>query len=272
MPATSQISVIVVVRNEAHRLRRCLAALSSFAEVWVVDSASTDDTARIAKECGAKICAYEWNGAYPKKRQWCLDHLALAHERVFFVDADEIVTPALVREIAALDWFAAGYFVKGFYTFDGKLLRHGLHNNKLALFDRRMIGFPVVDDLGLEGMGEIEGHYQPVLKPEYAGMKIGQLRQPLIHEACEDMDGWERRHLRYACWEAGMNARGAWPEDPVPRRAALKRFFRVLAFRGALAFLHSYVLRLGFLDGRAGYEFAKSRARYYRMISRVRTH
>lgn len=209
------VSVIVVTRNEEPRIDRCLTALSAFAEIWVVDSASTDATVKIAQGHGAKTCAYEWNGTYPKKRQWCLDRLPLAHDRVFFVDADEIVTPALTAEIAALDWSAAGYFVKGLYTANGKLLRHGLHNNKLALFDRRMIGFPVVDDLGLEGMGEIEGHYQPVLKPGCAGAKIARLRQPLIHEACEDMAAWEMRHRRYARWESGMNARGAWPADPL---------------------------------------------------------
>ncbi len=64
-----------------------------------------------------------------------------------------------------------------------------------------------------------------------------------------------------------MNARRAWPRDPVAVREVLKRVFRGLPGRGAMAFTHSYVFRLGFLDGRAGFSLARDRWRYYRMIA-----
>ena len=59
-----------------------------------------------------------------------------------------------------------------------------------------------------------------------------------------------------------MNERDAWPEDP---RLA-KRVFKALPFQGLIAFLHSYVFKLGFLDGPAGFKFARTRWQYYRMI------
>ncbi|MEZ5814472.1 MAG: glycosyltransferase family 2 protein [Alphaproteobacteria bacterium] len=257
------VSVIVTTKNEEGRIGACLAALQAFDDVWVVDSNSEDRTREIARAYGARVEDFEWNGAYPKKRGWCLDHLDLKYERVFFVDADEVVPGALVDEIAALNWACAGYFVSGQYVFEGRQLRHGLRNNKLVLFDRRKVAFPVVDDLGIEGMGEMEGHYQPVLK---GTGKLGQLQTPLVHQAYEDGPSWEARHFRYAHWEAGMNAQDAWPEDPVKWRQRLKRVFRALPFRGGAAFVHCYVFKLGFLDGWAGYRFARSRARYYRMI------
>jgi glycosyltransferase involved in cell wall biosynthesis len=261
------ISVIVVTKNEEERIERCLSALSLFDEVWVLDSGSSDRTQEIAHAAGAKVHDFKWNGIYPKKRQWALGRLELKYDRILFVDADEIVTPQLCSEIAALDWRCAGYFIKGLYTFQGRLLQHGLCNNKLVLFDRKKVCFPVIDDLDIEGMGEMEGHYQPVLKDGFAGEKIGQLRAPMIHEAYEDAAAWEARHWRYARWECGMNAKGAWPQDPDPWRAVLKRLFRALPFRGALAFLQSYIFMLGFLDGPEGYAFAKTRQRYYRMIA-----
>ena len=261
------ISVIVVTRNEGVRIGRCLCALRCFDEVIVVDSYSDDGTRDIAKEHGARVVEFSWNGVYPKKRQWCLDNLDLAHDRVFFVDADEVVTSELAGEIAALDFKAAGYFVKGRYVWQGKMLRHGLCNNKLVLFDRRQVAFPIVDDLDCPGMGEIEGHYQPILKAEYEGRSLGQLQHALLHYACDDAEAWEARHQRYALWEAAMDQKGAWPSDPVFVRRVLKRIFKVLPFRGFIAFVHSYILRCGFLDGAAGYDFARSRMHYYGMIS-----
>ena len=109
------LSAVVVTKNEEARIAQCLEALSDFDEVVVVDSESRDATCDVAREMGARVENFKWNGAYPKKRQWCLDHLELRYDWVFFVDADEIVTPEVVAEIVALfesgDPKKAGFFV-----------------------------------------------------------------------------------------------------------------------------------------------------------------
>ena len=257
------VSVIIVTKNEAANIERCLAALSYFDDVWVVDSQSEDETQKLAQAMGAQIVNFIWDGQYPKKRQYCLNHLALKYHWVFFVDADEVVSPALIEEIRALDYKAAGYFVKGRYIFEGKALRFGLCNNKLALLDRRYVAFPVVDDLGIYGMGEIEGHYQPVLKAGQQHASIGQLKAALDHYAYEDKGRWAERHRRYALWEQRMTDAQAWPAD----QRLIKTVFQRLPFKALAAFLHSYVLKLGVLDGCAGYRFACTRWRYYRLMA-----
>ena len=262
------VSVIVVTKNEEKVIERCLAALKDFSEIIVVDSHSDDRTCELARAQGARVEDFKWNGYYPKKRQWCLDTLTLQNEWVFFVDADEVVTPELVAEIAALDYSTAGYFIKGRYVMDGQALRYGLLNNKLALIDRRKIEFPVINDIGLHGMGEIEGHYQPVLKTEFQNEDIGQLNAPLLHYAYESREAWAERHERYARWESGMNARKAWPRDPVAWRRVLKAMFRALPGRGVIAFFHCFFMRLGFMDGRRGWRFAADRYLYYSQIGR----
>lgn len=319
MPSRSDkipVSVIVATKNEQARIVRCLDALSPFDEIIVADSLSLDDTAVLALAEGARVEPFEWNGGYPKKRQWCLENLDLAHDWVFFVDADEIVTPDLCAEISMI--FAggrepdyAGHFVKGLYVRGGQILRFGLHNNKLALFDRRKIEFPVVDDLDCPGMGEIEGHYQPVLKEHYQGEEIGLLNAALYHEAYggafddndeekggnnfeyeaendsgsesgseseegyavsneDDYETWFARHERYARWEVAMDEKGAWPQDPIAFRRVLKRIFKALPCRGLIAFLHSYILKGGFMDGEQGFYFARDRMRYYRLIAQMK--
>ncbi len=262
MTGKIQVSVIITTLNEEKNLPRCLAALDRFDEVIVVDSNSRDATKEIARSFGAAVIDFSWNGAYPKKRQWCLDNLSLKHDRVFFVDADEEVPSELSSEIAALDWSRAGYFVKGVYTINGKILRHGMVNNKLCLFDRRGVHFPVVNDLGKSCMGEMEGHYQPVLKDGNAGT-IGRLKNPLLHHAMEDGDRYIERHERYAAWEAGMRVRQAYPaENNIPRKI-LKRIFNSMPFRPEAAFLHSYILKGGFLDGKEGRNLSSARYKYY---------
>ncbi len=257
------VSVIVTTLNEEKNLARCLAALERFDEIVIVDSGSTDATCAIARAFGATVVPFAWNGRYPKKRQWCLDTLALKHDRVFFVDGDEEVTPALCEEIAAVDWACAGYFVKGAYVVDGKKLRFGLKNNKLCLFDRRLIEFPVVDDLDIPGMGEMEGHYQPVLKAGAMERKIGSLRQPLYHYALEDRARWQARHDGYAIWQRGVEGRRVLPGDPFAIRRCLKWAFSHIPGRASAAFLHSYIVKGGILDGRAGIKLATSRKKYY---------
>jgi len=82
------VSVIVPTRNEARNLPRCLASLSGFGEVYVIDSQSEDATVEIARSHNAKVVQFFYQGGWPKKRQWALDNLPLAYDWVLLVDAD----------------------------------------------------------------------------------------------------------------------------------------------------------------------------------------
>jgi len=260
------VSAIVTTYNEEKNLGRCLRSLKDFDQIIVVDSNSTDRTHDIAREYADHLEVFTWNGQYPKKRQWCLENLKIAHQYVFFVDGDEEITEELIEEIRKLDFSKAGYFVKGQYVWKDKPLKHGLVNNKLVLFDITKIEFPVVNDLDMKGMGEMEGHYQPILKPEYKGKTLGKIQNSLLHYAYEDRQGWYQRHQRYAAWEAAMIKRDAYPQDPNPQRETFKKIFRKIPIRPIIAFCHSYFVKVGFLDGWAGYEFAKSRYDYYILV------
>lgn len=263
------VSVVVMTRNEAANLGPCLMALTRFAECFVVDSGSDDGTPDIARSCGAKLVRFTWNGRYPKKKQWCLDNLPLAHDWVLFVDADERPTVALVEEIAGL--LAGGprhsaYWIDGRPVLRGRALRFGCWNRKLALLHRRQVRFPDQPDLDVAAMWEVEGHYQPLV----AGT-TGRLRHPMDHGDAKPPSAWFDRHNRYSDWEAALRADGRMERliDGEPgdggfwRRRTLKRLFQRLPGRPLWAFLHAYVLRLGVLDGTAGLDHALGRAFYY---------
>lgn len=264
------VTVLVLTKDEGENLAHCLLPLvTRFQRVIVVDSASTDDTTEIAKNMGAEVMRFIWGGAYPKKRQWCIENLYGLGSWVFFVDADEIVTPALIREMQLLfarGPAAEGYFVRGRPVWMGRPLNFGMGNNKLALFRTDYFAFPPVNDLDIPGMGEIEGHYQPVrIKP---AARIGQLHAPLLHDNRKGRGHWMRKHANYAQWEAAMIARDAFPVDPVPWRQELKAMTRRSWFRPWLVFAYSYFIRLGFLDGVAGFDYALARKDYVRDVLR----
>lgn len=262
------ISVLITTKNEEKNIGRCIKSLLSFNDIIVVDLNSDDKTVEVASSLGARIEQFTWDAQYPKKRQWCLDNLSSLHDWVLFIDADETMPKQLIKEIKSLNFLAAGYFIKGQYLWDGKPLKHGIQNNKLVLFNRHKIKFPMIDDLKEEMcMGEMEGHYQPVLKEKYAYEKIEQLKNPVLHDAYIDQNKWQNRHERYARWEAAMITNNSYPKDPIRVREVIKKIFRNLPCRGSLAFIYSFIFKLGFLDGKNGYAFALSRYNYYKMVT-----
>ena len=182
------------------------------------------------------------------------------------------MTPALAREIrASLPRFeagAGGAFVPFDYVFCGRKLRHGHRVYKLALLARDRSRFLDYDDLDVAHMWEVEGHYQPQVQGQTFA-----LREPMVHNDHDSLFHYFDKHNRYSDWEASLRVKGLM-NDPreanLGGRALLKRLFHALPFQAPISFLHSYVFRLGFLDGKAGFDYAVARAMYYWQI-RIKT-
>ena len=261
------VSVIVMTKEEERNIAKCLRSLEAFGEVCVVDSASRDRTCAIAASMGARVIPFRWNGEYPKKKQWCLENVGLEHDWVLYVDADEEVPAALEEEIRALMLTGAshaGYFAGYDYVFMDRVLRHGHRVYKLVLFDRRRGRFVRQEDLEVTNAGEVELHYQP-----HIDGRVGRLRNRMLHNDHETLFHFFERHNRYSDWEAFVRERGtllAHGGAEVGQRAAVKRLFAALPFKGLVAFLHSFVLRAGFRDGAPGFHYALARAFYYWQI------
>jgi glycosyltransferase involved in cell wall biosynthesis len=257
-----------MTRNEERNIEKCLRALSDFDEVFVVDSASTDRTVEIAARLGARVVPFQWNRKYPKKKQWCLDNLPFSHEVVLYVDADEVMSPELAQEIGAclprFEQGAGGAFVGFDYVFCGKRLRHGHRVYKLVLLPRSRSRFLDYNDLDVANMWEVEGHYQPQVQGP-----VFLLRNRMAHHDHDGLYHYFDKHNRYSDWEASLRVKGLL-NDPreanIGLRGLMKRMFAAFPFKAPAAFLHCYVLRLGFLDGKAGLDYAVARAMYYWQI------
>ena len=92
-PGTVPVSVVVLTCDEESNIRRCLASVQWADQVVVVDSGSTDDTVPLARSLGAEIVEQPWLG-FSAQREFALRLPELRHDWVYFVDADEWVSPA----------------------------------------------------------------------------------------------------------------------------------------------------------------------------------
>ena len=262
-PRELPISVIIITQNEELSLPDCLRSLERFSEVYVVDSHSTDRTMEIAAEAGAKPIAFEWNGVYPKKKQWALDTLPLLHDWVLFLDADERVSSALADEFAAFAASGRGVAmdVQLRYSFLGRELKHGHLVIKRMLINRKKCFFPPVDDLPVSNMWEVEGHYQPICDGA-----VETSVERLDHHDDDPLFGYFSRHNRYSDWEAYLRLHPAVRRGVAQQRSRQGKLFDRIPGKPLFFFLYAYVVRQGFRDGRAGLHYALALSFYYWQI------
>jgi glycosyltransferase involved in cell wall biosynthesis len=269
------VSVLIPAKNEEENLPACLASVARADEIFVVDSQSEDRTVEISESHGAKVVQFHFNGNWPKKKNWSLENLPFSHDWVLIVDCDERITPELWDEIAEViqNPEYCGYYLNRRVFFLGAWIRHGgkYPDWNLRLFKHKQGCYENLKTEGVRNTGDNEVHEHVVMSgPE----KIGYLKNDMLHEDFRDMFHWIARHNRYSNWEArvyyniltgqdesdtiGANLFG----DAVQRKRFLKKVWVRLPFKPFLRFVLFYILRLGFLDGRAGYIYGRLLSQY----------
>jgi glycosyltransferase involved in cell wall biosynthesis len=261
------ISVLIPVRNEAANIVACIESVRWADEIAVVDSGSSDGTIELAENNGAKVVQFHWDGKFPKKKNWALENIPWKNEWVLILDADERITPELAAEIQAevKSPRADGCFINRRFMFLGKWIRHcGYYPSwNLRLFRHKLGRYEEVQTSDTAS-GDNEVHEHVVLN----GLTV-HLKNDMLHHAYPDIYTWMEKHNRYSNWEAEVEVRGeqtrvsgAGIGGNLSARRQLRNWSRRLPFRPSLRFFYSYVLKLGLLDGRAGYMFCRLLATY----------
>jgi glycosyltransferase involved in cell wall biosynthesis len=259
--AKSPVSVIILTYNEAANIRGCLESIQDFTEeVFLVDSFSTDKTLEIARAYTQNIFQNPWTH-YAGQRQWALHNLPFNNEWILFLDADERLTTALINEITQVlnneirKPRCGGYYVPRKFIFLGRQIRWGGCQGglkELRLCNRHHLS-----------IRERAGHEVYISDKE-----VGVLRESMIHEDKKPLTAWIDRHNRYSSSQATY----LWDQDKeqsqqvqgltfnLDRTLYLKEKFRQkiwnelpVGVRPTLLFINKYFLRLGFLDGFAGF-------------------
>ena len=258
------VSVLILTLNEERNIGQCIDSLSGFADIVVFDSFSTDQTCEIAKQRGARVIQRKFDN-WAAHQNWAMDNIEFSHPGVLSRDADARITDRLRDELAAL---AAGperpevaYYCGRRNYFMGKWIRHAMPPGMIMRFfkpsrirfDRLVNPVPIIDG------------------------PHGQLKEMFDHyNFSKGLSEWIDKHNKYSQFEAMEGLKvlrdskaglsDLFTRDPLRRRRALKDLSFSMPLRPALKFLWMYVLKGGFLDGRAGLTYCKLQAMYEYMI------
>jgi glycosyltransferase involved in cell wall biosynthesis len=276
MSARVPVSVIIPIRNEAGNLARCLASVRWADEIFVVDSQSTDGSIAIAEQNAARVVQFQFNGTWPKKKNWALENLPFRNDWVFILDADEVLPPESeqeFRQAVANPGDNAGFWINRRFMFMGKWLRHAYYPNwNLRLFKHSLGRYEKLTDADTQS-GDNEVHEHVIVNGP-----TGRLRCEMDHYAFPSVEVFVEKHNRYSNWEARVSADRQLSESDaqidsnvVGRRRRLKQFSQRLPFRPFLRFLYIYIWQKGFLDGREGYYFARLHG-FYEFLSIAKTY
>jgi len=260
------VSILILTLNEEQNLPSCLEAINWCDDIVVLDSFSNDRTADIAGKSGARVFQRTFDN-FAGQRNFALEQIDFRHEWILHLDADEIVTEALHREIGSVirnsDFDA--YHVPSKMMFMGQWLRYA------GMYPSYQVRLTRSPDFRFKQVG----HGQ---KADIPPEKTGTLTEPYLHYSFSGgLDDWFEKHNRYSSDEAKaaiahrrdgrLDLTGLFSSDHSRRRLAIKMLASRLPFRPLMRFLYMYLFRLGFLDGLAGFTYCRLMAIYEFMIT-----
>jgi glycosyltransferase involved in cell wall biosynthesis len=225
-----KISAVIITFNEEKNIERCIRSVIDVAdEIIVLDSFSTDDTENICSRYNVRFYKSKFSEYVEQKNK------ALEFARfpvVLSLDADEELTGELKDSILEVkqNWDSDGYYFNRLTNFCGKWIRHSswYPDRKLRLWDITK--------------GKWDGRlvHEKVKMEKNAGLKF--LKGDLLHYSYTSKEQFINRTIRYA----QLSAKGLYMDG--------KKFSYVnIVFSPVWRFIKNYIIRLGFLDGRAGF-------------------
>jgi glycosyltransferase involved in cell wall biosynthesis len=268
------VTVVILTYNEEIHIRRAIENVRGWAvDVFVVDSHSTDRTAELAEEAGARVFLHAFEN-YAAQREWALRELPYRTEWMLFLDADELVSAELKEEVRAVLPHApdevGGYYIKRRFFWMGRWLRHG------GIYPVRLLRLvrPARARCGERSVNEhleVDG-------------EAARLRHDLLHVDLKPIGDWIAKHNRYATLEAKEQVRadqrrgngprgrllGSQPERKLWLREYVWEPLLPPLLRPFVYFVYAYLFRLGFLDGRAGFMYHVLQGFSYRFLIEVK--
>lgn len=270
MSSKLSICTIVLTFNEEANIRPCLeSALELSDDIFLVDSFSTDRTVEIARRFTDKVYQNPWID-WAEQRNWALDNLPLSHEWVFFLDADERVTPEFAAELSQLlaqvPQEVAGLNVHFRFFFLGRPLKYAYESPPVLRLLRRGRGYWYTE--GAREYARLQGNTLSI-------------KSKLDHRDEKGLAAWSVKQTGNALRELHLRQDSLSPvrnplhqndvyeteERPI-RRWLRKRFWERLPFlwRAFPYFCYRYFLKGGIFDGKAGFAYCFLHALWYPLL------
>ncbi|MGB2833347.1 MAG: glycosyltransferase family 2 protein [Methylotenera sp.] len=259
------ISVLILAKNEQQDLPGCLESVAWSDDIHVYDSMSTDKTVEIAEAFGAKVTRRPFDN-WAAHQNWGVQNIPFKHQWVFYIDADERMTPELIAAVhvsAKSPADTVAFRVQRRDFFEGTWLKHV----QASPFYMRLFRPEKI-------------RYERLVNPiSLADGQVGQMQGFLDHfPFSKGIGHWLDRHNSYSRLEAeqivfnrrqneGFSfAKAFIAKDFHERRFHQKELFYRLPLRPLVKFLLLYFVKRGFLDGRAGLRYSILQSIYEYMI------
>ena len=233
------ITVVIITKNEGHIIGKTLQSLQGITDdIIIVDSGSTDNTLDVCRQFNTTIIEPGWNGYGLNKNKGIT---AAKHDWILNLDADEVIDETARQSLLALllmnnnEVFEFRY--KNFFL--NKWIKHGEWgtDKHIRLFNRTVIKW-----------NEAAVHENLTIN---ADTKITLLNGHILHYTVQSLAEYEQKTINYA----KLNAQKYFEQGK--KRNPVKQYISPV-----FSFLQNYLFRLGFLDGAAGFQIAKTTARY----------
>lgn len=228
------ISVVIITRNEEKNIGRCIDSVKEIAdEIVVVDSFSTDKTEEICKSKGVRFVQHEFEGHIEQKNYAAT---LTQYPHTLSLDADEALDDTLKKSIAEVkqNWQYDGYEMSRLTNYCGTWIKHcGWYpDRKLRLFDKRKGRW-----------GGINPHDKYELQP---GSTIARLKGDILHYSYYTIDD----HYKQIEYFTTINAKASFNKG---KKAPLWKLY----IAPVIKFIKDYIVKLGFLDGKAGWQISR---------------
>lgn len=223
-----ELSIVIVARNEQHNIADCIKSCHFASEVVVIDDYSTDETAKIASELGAKVIQRALNGDWGGQKTFAISQTK--YDWIFLIDADERISPELAKQIEDV--------VKS--------------NEKIAYWVQR------------ENKFHFNQATHGILRPDFVCRlmpKEGTYVEGYVHEQVvtpyptKKLTG-HLYHYTYDNWEQYFNKFNKYTTlsaEKYKKNNKKCSFFKDIVLRPLWAFIKMYVIKGGFLDGKLGW-------------------
>jgi len=237
-----RVSVTIITKNEAHEIEACLKSVSWADEIIVLDSGSTDNTVEICRQHTAHVYTTDWPGFGPQKNR-AIDKAT--GDWILSIDADERVSEALKEEILQTipQTHLNGFYIPRLSYYCGQPMHHsGWWPDYVPRLFRAGHG-NFSNDIVHERL-QVTG-------------TSGKLNNPLTHYSFRNMEGVLDKINQYS----SLNAEILYRNNK--RSGVMKA-----VGKGVWAFIRTYIIQAGFLDGSRGFMLAVSNAEgtYYKYI------
>ena len=275
MPA---ISILVHTKNEQLDILACLQSVVWSDDIHVFDSGSSDATVAIAAKFGAHVVErtygenkLPYGGDEAGHRNWALKNIRFKHAWIYLIDADERMTPALVKAVESAV-ASPGEHVA---------FRIHRHDHFLGTWIKHVTPSPFNIRLFLHK----KVHYERLVNSiTVVNGPVGEINEHFNHfPFSKGMSNWFDRHNRASSSEAAQivlntNTRATFSvwkaffsKSINERRFHQKEMYYRTPLRPVVMFVLLYVFKRGFLDGRAGFTYALLRSIYeYMIVLKVR--